>query len=401
MTAPRPVPRPSPPPPPAGPAFDWESLLGLKGAAWLGGITLVIASLFFAKWAIDNNYITPQIRIVIMIAAGVGALVWAEISLQRGYSNAAHAVSGAGIAILYVAFYSGHALYGLFPLWLTFAMMGLTTGVAGLLAVRYDAMFTAVLGLLGGFATPVALSTGVDRPLGLFSYLLLLNLGLAAVALQRRWHSLVLLAVAGTFLLEVGWFFRFMTPEKMVIGLGAFALFGLVFLLLPVVSGRDDDGTLQLGGRAGRRWSPSCSACSSHRVRPSRASGRCSSGTWPCSTPRSRPSPSCAAGSRCCWAGRWRPPSMLPLWAIPGLDRETLWGPTLAAIAIAVLLNAPPRVARAGGPRRRGTRQGRSPPRASSGCRASGLFATVLVAKGLGEPAGPVPGVAAGAGGAA
>ena len=34
-----------------------------------------------------------------------------------------------------------------------------------------------------------------------------------------------------TFLLEMGWFFRFLSPEKMAIGLGAFALFGLLFLL--------------------------------------------------------------------------------------------------------------------------------------------------------------------------
>ena len=139
--------------------------------------------------------------------------MWAELGRQRGYETAAHAASGAGIAILYVAFYAA-ALYGLFPLWVTFAMMALTTAVAGLLAVRYDSLFTALLGLLGGFATPVALSTGVDRPIGLFSYLLLLDLGLAAVAIQKRWHGLVLLAVAGTFLLEMGWFFRFLSPER-------------------------------------------------------------------------------------------------------------------------------------------------------------------------------------------
>ena len=152
---------------PAGPSFDWESLLGLKGAAWLGGITLVITSLFFAKWAIDQGFFGPTLRFATLVVAGIGALVWAEISLRRGFKTAAHAVSGAGIAVLYVAFYAGHALYDLLPLSVTFAAMAATTAVAGLVAIRYDAMFTAVLGLLGGFATPVALSTGVDRPVGL------------------------------------------------------------------------------------------------------------------------------------------------------------------------------------------------------------------------------------------
>jgi uncharacterized membrane protein len=383
--APRPAARPSSPPPPAVPAFDWESLLGLKGAAWLGGITLVIASLFFAKWAIDNNYITPQVRIVVMIAAGVGALVWAEIGGQRGFKNAAHAVSGAGIAILYVAFYSGHALYGLFPLWLTFVMMALTTAVAGLLAVRYDAMFTAVLGLLGGFATPIALSTGVDRPLGLFSYLLLLNVGLAAVALNKRWHTLVLLAVAGTFLLEMGWFFRFMSPEKMVVGLGAFAMFGLLFLLLPVVSGRDEDGTLQPASAIGIAVPFVFGLLLAPREG--------FAGEWPLLFGYVALLNAALAAvailrgrTVLLLAGSLVTALMLPLWAAAHLDRETLWGPTLAAIGIAVLLNAPPRIARF-----LGDEDDREEGLAAAGICGMlglGLFTAALVAKGLGEPAG-------------
>ncbi|HET9315152.1 MAG TPA: DUF2339 domain-containing protein [Vicinamibacteria bacterium] len=386
VSVPRPA-RPSPPPPPDAPSFDWESLLGLKGAAWLGGITLVIASLFFAKWAIDNDYITPQVRVVVMIAVGVGALLWAEMGRHRGYETAAHAASGAGIAILYVAFYSGHALYGLFPLWLTFAMMALTTGVAGLLAVRYDALFTALLGLLGGFATPVALSTGVDRPVGLFSYLLLLDLGLAVVAIQKRWHALVLLAVAGTFLLEMGWFFRFLSPEKMAIGLGAFALFGLVFLLLPLVAGRDDDGTLQLAAGIG--------ACVPFVFGLLVAPRESFAGQWPLLLGYVALLDAALAAVAVfrgrialLVGGALATALMLPLWAISGLERGSLWGPSLAAIAVVALLNIPPRVAA----RLAGDDEGRDKGLAAAGIiglLGLGLFAAVLVVKGLGDPPGP------------
>ena len=386
-SAPRPA-RPSlPPPPPAdAPAFDWEGLLGLKGAAWLGGITLVIASLFFAKWAIDNDYITAQVRIVVMIAVGVGSLVWAELGRQRGYETAAHAASGAGIAILYVAFYAGHALYALFPLWLTFAMMALTTAVAGLLAVRYDSLFTALLGLLGGFATPVALSTGVDRPIGLFSYLLLLDLGLAVVAIQKRWHGLVLLAVAGTFLLEMGWFFRFLSPEKMAIGLGVFAMFGLLFLLLPLVTGRDDDGNLQLAAGIG--------ACVPFVFGLLIAPREAFAGQWPLLLGYVALLDTALAAVAIfrgrialLMGGALATALLLPLWAISGLGRETLWGPSLAAIAIAVLLNVPARLAG----RLAGADEGRDKGLAAAGIFGMlglGLFATVLVVKGLGQPAG-------------
>jgi uncharacterized membrane protein len=248
-------------------------------------------------------------------------------------------------------------------------------------------MYTAVLGLLGGFATPVALSTGVDRPLGLFSYLLLLNLGLAAVALQKRWHALVLLAVAGTFLLEMGWFFRFLSPGKMVVGLGAFALFGLLFLLLPIVSGRDEDDTLRPAGAIGALVPFVFGLLIAPR--------ESFAGEWPLlfgyiglldaalaivAVLRGRVA--------LLLGGALASALMLPLWAVGGLDREALWGPTLAAIAIAVLLNAAPRLAAP----LAGEDDDRDKGLAAAGIFGMvglGLFATVLVVKGLGDPAGP------------
>jgi uncharacterized membrane protein len=236
---PRPEPRPKPPAPPE-PGFDWESLLGVRGAAWIGGIALVVGAILFLKLAFDRNWITPELRIAMAVFSGVGCLVGAEFSLRRGYATTANAVSGAGIAILYAAFFAAHALYGLLSVFPTFALMALVTLVACLLAIRYDAQFTAVLGLIGGFATPIALSTGQDRPVGLFSYILLLNLGLASVALRKRWHGLVLMALAGTFFIELAWFSRHLSPQKTLVGLLAFLLFGLLFLLLPLLR-RDGD----------------------------------------------------------------------------------------------------------------------------------------------------------------
>jgi uncharacterized membrane protein len=63
--------------------------------------------------------------------------------------------------------------------------MTLITAVAFLLAVRLNGLVVAVLGIAGGFLTPVLLSTGQDYPLGLFVYVALLDIGLLGVA-QRQ-----------------------------------------------------------------------------------------------------------------------------------------------------------------------------------------------------------------------
>ncbi len=66
----------------------------------------------------------------------------------------------------------------------------MVTAIAVLLSIRRESLFIAVLGLLGGFATPALLSTGENRPIPLFAYLLLLNVGLAQVAHAKRWPVL-------------------------------------------------------------------------------------------------------------------------------------------------------------------------------------------------------------------
>src|SRR5262249_55222234 len=67
---------------------------------------------------------------------------------------------------------------------------------------------------LGGFLTPVLLSTGQDNPLGLFGYIAILDTGLILVAVNRRWHFLAALAAVGTALLAMGWASRVFTSAK-------------------------------------------------------------------------------------------------------------------------------------------------------------------------------------------
>jgi hypothetical protein len=256
------------------------------------------------------------------------------------------------------------------------------------LAVRYDAYFTAVLGLLGGFATPPALSTAVDRPLGLFSYILLLNVGLLAVALRKRWHGLVLLALAGTFVIEVGWFGRFMAPEKMWIGLTAFLVFGILYLLLPVLSRDDEDAPALLQAGALGGTVPFLFAMVL-------AGQRAYAAEWPLlflyvglldaaliavALLRNR--------MPLMIGGALATAITVPLWAAQGLSRDVLWGPTLAAIALAVLLNAPSRLARRLAPELLEDTAALLEVPGLIAAAGLGLYAFVLVARGLGDPPG-------------
>jgi uncharacterized membrane protein len=249
-TPPRP---PAEPPPPAEPAaaFDWESLLGIRGAAWLAGITLVIAALLFAKWGIDQGFFSPLVRVILMVGAGTAALVWAEIGLRKGYEPTADALSGAGIVILYAAWFSAHSLYGLIGVTPAFVAMSVVTVVAAVISVRRAALFTAILGVLGGLATPLLLSSGQDRPVGLFSYLALLNLGFLFVARRQRWAVITALALTGTSLLEFGWMAFRLREETLLVAIVSFAVLGGLYLWHTLATREDAEPTNHILGLVG------------------------------------------------------------------------------------------------------------------------------------------------------
>ena len=85
-----------------------------------------------------------------------------------------------------------------------------------------------MLGLLGGFATPLLLRSEADRPIGLFGYVLLLDLGLLAIGKKKGWPLLGLLSLLGTVLLQGMWIGFRMGPDRMLLGLAILAVFAVV-----------------------------------------------------------------------------------------------------------------------------------------------------------------------------
>lgn len=237
---PAPVPpvRPAPvfPPPLPKPAFDWESLIGVRLFSWMAGVMLAIAAILFLRYSIQHGWLGAPVRMAIGVLTGAGLLVGCELKVARRYAVTANAMDAAGIAILFSTFFAAHALWNLLPAAAAFLLMALVAAVAVGLAIRRDSPFIAILGLLGGFATPALLSTGEDRPIALFGYLLLLNAGLAWVSLQRRWTVLIRLAVAFTFLYQWAWVFRFLDPGRIPLTMGIFLVFPALLLLASLLA---------------------------------------------------------------------------------------------------------------------------------------------------------------------
>ncbi len=230
LTSPPPaVPRPAKPAPAA---IDWEAFMGVKLFAWIGGFVLFLGVVFLVKYSFEKNLITPRMRIAIGALIGLSLIGAGWRAATKSYRVPGQSLCATGILVLYADIFGAEAFYNLISLTPAFALMSCVTIAAFFLAVLLDAQVVVILGLLGGFLTPILLSTGPDNPLGLFGYIALLNIGIGAVVLRKRWDHLLLLAAIGTVLMEFAWVGHFFASAKAITAITVFLGFQLQFLLI-------------------------------------------------------------------------------------------------------------------------------------------------------------------------
>jgi len=108
---------------------------------------------------------------------------------------------GAGLATLYFSVFAASNLFHLVAATPAFALMGLVTVLAGGIAVRFDSILVAVLGIIGAYLTPVMLSTGVVNFPGLFGYMLVLGIGVLGICYWKNWPLVNYLSFFATYAL--------------------------------------------------------------------------------------------------------------------------------------------------------------------------------------------------------
>ena len=185
-------------------AMDWEWLLGGNWLARVGILAVVIGVGFFLKLAFDNDWIGETGRVVLGLVIGIGLLGGGEY-WRRKYAVWAQALTGGGIAILYLSVFAAFALYELIPPLPALGFSVLVTLTAAGLALRYEARAIAVLGILGGFAAPLMLVEQLPAQAILLAYVLALDLGVLGLATFRNWRWLTLLGLAGSLILFGYW----------------------------------------------------------------------------------------------------------------------------------------------------------------------------------------------------
>lgn len=183
---------------------DIENFIGENLINKIGIAILVLGIGFFVKYAIDQDWINEVGRVAIGILCG-GVLVAIAHKMRKDYKPFSSVLIGGGMAIFYFTIAIAFHEYQLFSQTAAFIIMIFITAFSIIFALLYDRIELAVVAIVGGFASPFMVSTGEGNYIVLFSYILILNIGMLILAYYKKWNLINWISYGFTVLLFGGW----------------------------------------------------------------------------------------------------------------------------------------------------------------------------------------------------
>ena len=181
------------------PGESWEYAAATNWLLRVGIVVVLAGIAFFLKYSIEKGLMGPLGRVALSLTAGLSLIVLGVRLLFKKYHLLGQGLTGAGFVTLYFAFYAASNMYHLMPNGAAFGLMACVTVAAGVLAVHYQSLLIAVLGVVGGYATPVMMGGSGANDLFFFGYVLLLGAGVLGISLVRRWPLLNVLGMLASY----------------------------------------------------------------------------------------------------------------------------------------------------------------------------------------------------------
>jgi len=191
-----------PPPPPADPGF--EERLGTRWVVWIGGLTLALGGFFLVRYSIEAGLVGPHVRIMLgglfalaLLAAGEWTRRKESISdiVALPIANIPAILTAAGTAVAFATVYAAYALYAFLGPAAAFILLGLVA-LGTLAAALLHGPALAGLGVVGGFVTPILVSSEQPDYWALYIYLAIVTAASLGLARIRLWRWLAVATIA-------------------------------------------------------------------------------------------------------------------------------------------------------------------------------------------------------------
>ena len=168
-----------------------------------GGFILFLAFAFLMKYFIENNLISPLMRICLGMSAGILILLSGLLIQKEQFKTTADTLCGVGLTVLYGSVFCAYELYQILSVTEAFALMALVSGLAFVVSVWKRAKYIGFLAEVISIVTPFLLTPREINISFFLFYITAINAVAATVALFRKWPDLLLGSVGVTFLCQL------------------------------------------------------------------------------------------------------------------------------------------------------------------------------------------------------
>ncbi len=170
----------------------------------IGMVVMFFGLSFIVQYASSQGIFPIELRMAAVAAVAIAliGLGWKTRLKEGGYGLV---LQGGGIAALYLTIFAAAKMYSLMPTGAAFALMFIIVMLGAALAVLQNAQVLALMATAGGFLAPILTSDGSGNHVGLFSFYLLLNIGILAIAWFKTWRLLNWIGFVFTFVITSAW----------------------------------------------------------------------------------------------------------------------------------------------------------------------------------------------------
>ena len=214
---------------------DIESTIGLVWLNRIGLLALFIGVAFFLKYASDTWQIGELGRVILGLMAGFGMIIGSEFTRRKNYTVISQGLHGGGIGILYLSIFEAFGFYHLIGVIPAFLFMSIVTLYCGFWSTRTDWVSSAVIGVIGGFLTPLLIGLDKIAPSVLFSYVVLLDLGIVFISFYKNWKALNIGSFFLTYAVYYSWYTASYKPDNWLFAASFVTIFFGIFCLLAIL----------------------------------------------------------------------------------------------------------------------------------------------------------------------
>lgn len=196
----------------------------------LGALLLLMGFGWLTTYAFLNNWIGPEGRIIIGMLAGVGFMVLGFWRTKK-FRHQGEIFTILGSTVFLLVTFAARELYGFLNPFVALGMMFLSTAFVAFSSVHYKSKYMAVAGLILAGIAPQFINLSTPNEVGIFSYLLVVTLGVIWVVFLTEWRELSLAGLGVVFLYSLPHFARGQViDDKGILLLFAFAFTAVFFI---------------------------------------------------------------------------------------------------------------------------------------------------------------------------